>query len=318
MMPQQTHDAWPALPFAEWKDTCETLHLWTQIVGKVRTARTPWINHSWHVPLYPTPRGLTTSPIPHGSRTFDIAFDFFAHELRITTSDGALAGFPLEPRSVAAFHALVLSTLDDLGLHTRIDGTPNELADPIPFAEDETHGAYDAEYANRFARVVSSSARVLSDFRGEFIGKSSPVHFFWGSFDLAVTRFSGRRAPRHPGGVPHLPDWVCIEAYSHEVASAGFWPGTAPAPLLAFSAYGYPTPEGLSVAAVRRAAAGWSQAMGEFLLPYEAVRTASDPDAILLEFLRSTYDAVASLGAWDRESLEWPPEGRPQPHGASY
>lgn len=308
MEPSET---WPALPYEDWKDTYATLHLWTQIVGKVRLARTPWVNHSWHVTLYPTARGLTTSSIPHGRRTFDIQLDFHAHELRVTTSEGDQASVELRPRTVADFYRTLMDRLDALGLHTTIHPRPNELPDPIPFAEDETHRSYDPEAANRFQRALAASARVMSDFRGRFIGKTSPVHFFWGSFDLAVTRFSGRRAPPHPGGIPNLPDWVGREAYSHECCSAGFWPGNDAYPQAAYYAYAYPSPERLKERPVQPDATVWSAEMGEFLLPYEAVRTAADPEATLMRFLQTTYEAVADEADWDRAALEWTPGTRP-------
>jgi hypothetical protein len=303
---------WPELPYDAWKDTCATLQLWTQIVGKVRLAQTPWLNHSWHVTLYPTPHGLSTSTIPHGRRAFEIEFDLIAHELCITTSDSASAHLELRPRSVADFYHRLMSILDELGLHTDIHGSPNEVVDAIPFAEDEVHGSYDPEYASRFGRITGSSARVLADFRGRFLGKSSPVHFFWGSFDLAVTRFSGRPAPPHPGGVPNLPDWVTREAYSQEVSSAGFWPGAESYPTPIYYSYAYPTPEGLKSRAVRPGAANWSEELSEFVLPYDAVRLAESPENDLMEFLQSTYDAAADLAQWDRKVLEWAPGTRPR------
>jgi len=296
--------AWPSLPLAAWSDTCATLHLWTQIVGKIRLAQSPWTNHSWHVTLYPTARGLTTSPIPHGARTFQIDFDFIAHRLVVQTSDGGNGGLPLQPQSVATFYRRLMEELARLDLRVRIHASPNEVADPIPFARDEVHAAYDADYANRFWRALVEADRVFKAFRARFVGKCSPVHFFWGAPDLAVTRFSGRRAPRHPGGVPHLPDWVAREAYSHEVSSCGFWPGGGAVPDAAFYAYAYPEPEGFAAAAVRPGAAYFSEALREFVLPYEAVRAAADPDATLLEFLQTTYEAAATLGGWDREALE--------------
>jgi hypothetical protein len=305
-------DAWPDLPFEAWKDTCATLHMWTQIVGKIRLACTPWINHSWHVTLYVTSRGLTTSPIPHGHRTFQIEFDFVDHQLRISSSDARSATVELRPRSVADFYRYVMARLEDLGLHVVIHGSPNEVVDPIPFGEDETHHAYDALFANRFWQVVASSARVFSDFRGRFLGKCSPVHFFWGSFDLAVTRFSGRRAPPHPGGIPNLPDWIAREAYSHEVSSAGFWPGGDTYPHPIFYSYAYPPPNGFSEGRVRPEAAHWDTTLSEFVLPYDAIRRSPTPDDDLMTFLQSTYEAAADLGGWDRAGLEWPPGERPR------
>lgn len=295
-------DAWPSLPLEAWQDTFTTLHLWTQIIGKIRLVQTPWINHSWHVPLYLTARGLTTSTMPYGNRIVQIDFDFVAHQLIIATSDGETQTLPLEPRSVADFYAAVMAALAKLDIAIAINTLPNEIADPIAFEKDETHAAYDADYANRFWRILLQSERVFSDFRSHFCGKVSPVHFFWGSFDLAVTRFSGRTAPEHPGGVPHLPDDVAKEAYSHEVSSAGFWPG-AGLGYPAFYSYAYPTPDKFKEAPVRPEAAFFLDAMGEFILPYDAVREAADPDQMLLAFLESTYAAAANLANWDQVAL---------------
>jgi hypothetical protein len=303
-------DIWPELPYAAWKDTCATLQLWTQVVGKIRLAQTPWLNHSWHVPLYVTARGLTTSPIPHSAGMFEIAFDFIAHSLVITSSDGRSRGLPLRPQSVATFYAAVMRELDDLGLKVRINETPNEIADAVPFSRDHVHAAYDAKYAQRFWRVLLEASRVFAQFRTGFLGKSSPVHFFWGSFDLTVTRFSGRRAPPHPGGVPNLPDAVTREAYSHEESSAGFWPGGGAIDCAAFYSYAYPEPKGFRTARVEPEAAFYSEALSEFLLPYDAVRSAPDPDAALFAFLDSTYVAAADAAQWDRAALESAP-GRP-------
>ena len=297
-------EAWPDLPYERWKDTCATLHLWTQVVGKIRLVRSPWLNHSWHVPLYVTARGLTTSPIPYGDRIFDIEFDFIAHALVLRASDGAQRELPLEPGTVADFYAIVMSALEALRLPLTIDRMPNEIAGAIPFDRDTTHAAYDADYAQRFWRILVQANRVLSQFRTSFLGKSSPVHFFWGSFDLAVTRFSGRPAPRHPGSVPNLPDAVVREAYSHEVSSAGFWPGGPAVDYAAFYSYAYPEPPGFRKASVGPAGAFFSEALGEFLLPYDIVRTAADPDAALFEFLQSTYEAAAEAGNWGRAALE--------------
>jgi hypothetical protein len=297
-------ETWPALPLEAWADTYATLHLWLQIVGKVRLALTPWTNHSWHVALYVSPTGLTTSPIASGERTFDIAFDFIGHRLAVRASDGRTGGFALEPQSVATFHARLMRELRNIGVDVRIHGAPNEVPAPIPFERDETHRSYDPEYANRFFRVLVQADRVLKRFRARFIGKSSPVHFFWGAPDLAVTRFSGRPAPRHPGGVPNLPDWVVREAYSHEVSSCGFWPGGGPVPYAAFYAYAYPEPPGFALAPVAPGAASYNQDLREFILPYDAVRQAADPDATLLAFLQSTYVAAAERAHWDRAALE--------------
>lgn len=298
-------EAWPELPYEDGRDTLETLHLWTQIVGKVRLALSPWINHSWHATFYPTVRGLTTGPIPHGGRVFEMEFDLHAHVLRIRTAEGEDRSVALEPCTVASFHDELMERLRGLGLATTIHPKPNELPDPItPFSEDTAHASYDPAYAGRFLRALLQAHRVLTWFRAGFRGKASPVHFFWGSFDLAVTRFSGRTAPPHPGGVPNLPDPVTREAYSHEVSSAGFWPGNAMVPYPAFYAYAYPTPEGFREAAVEPSAAMWSAELGEFLLPYRDVRAADSPDDVLQRFLETTYEAAAELGGWDRERLE--------------
>jgi hypothetical protein len=308
-MAQRT-ESWPDLPYKAWRETCETLQLWTQIVGKIRLAQTPWLNHSWHVTLYVTARGLTTSPIPYGERVFQIDFDFIDHVLRIEAGDGLQRRLPLRAQAVADFHAAVMAALADLGIHVTIDESPNEVPNPIRFSEDRVHAAYDPDYANRFWRLLLQADRVFKTFRTGFIGKCSPVHFFWGSFDLAVTRFSGRRAPLHPGGVPNLPDDVVREAYSHEVSSAGFWPGGGGIDYPAFYSYAYPAPAGFGSADVRPDAAFFSQELGEFILPYEAVRTAEAPERTLLDFLQSTYEAAADAGHWDRAALECPP-GRP-------
>jgi hypothetical protein len=299
---------WPALAYADWADTAQTLHLWTQVVGKVRMALTPSVNHWWHVPLYVGARGLTTSPMPIGGRAIEIAFDFIAHRLEITCSDGAHDFLPLEPMSVAAFHSQVMTALDRLGVRPAIWTTPCEIENPIPFEADEVHKSYDHDAAQRFWRVLVQADRVMKAFRGRFIGKASPVHFFWGSFDLAVTRFSGRRAPPHPGS-PLSPASVSQEAYSHEVSSCGFWPG-APGVEAVFYAYAYPQPPGFADAPVRPRSARWEASLGEFVLPYETMRTAQSPDAALLNFLQSTYEAAPALGGWPRGELERnPPEG---------
>jgi hypothetical protein len=297
--------AWPELPAEAWKDTRDTLHLWTQIVGKIRLVQTPWLNHSWHVPLYLTARGLTTSPIPCGKATFQIDFDFIDHALWVRTSEGHFRELRLAPKSVAQFYAELFAALAELGLEVRINTTPSEIADPIPFDQDFIHAAYDRTYAGRFWRILLSAHEVFAEFRTAFIGKASPVHFFWGSFDLAVTRFSGRPAPIHPGGVPNLPDAVAREAYSHEVSSAGFWPGGGgPVDYAAFYSYAYPAPQNFADAMVRPAEAFFSKDLGEFLLPYEAVRTAKDPRRALMQFLQTTYEAAADLGKWDRAHLD--------------
>ena len=295
---------WPELPTAAWRETYETLHLWTQIVGKIRLARTPWLNHSWHVTLYVTARGLTTSAIPDGARSFQIDFDFIDHALRISTSDGTARQFALAGKSVAGFYTAIMADLAELGIDIAINETPNELPDPIPFSQDSRHASYDPDAVRRFFQILRNAERVFEQFRTGFLGKASPVHFFWGSFDLAVTRFSGRRAPRHPGGVPHLPDEVAWEAYSHEVSSAGFWPGGGAIDYPAFYCYAYPEPAGFRTAPVRPDAAFFSEALGEFILPYDAVRTAAQPDQALLDFLQSTYEAAANSAKWDRNALE--------------
>lgn len=302
-----TRDAetpWPPLPFDAWKDTCATLHMWLQIVGKIRAARGPWINHSWHVPFYVTARGLTTSPIPDGRRSFQIDFDFIDHELQIRTSDGATRSSRLEPRSVADFYRDVFSQLAALGIDVAIHAVPNEVVDAIPFEEDQVHAAYDAEYAHRFWLALVQADRLFKQFRGRFIGKCSPVHFFWGSPDLAVTRFSGRTAPEHPGGIPHCPDWVTRDAYSHEVSSCGFWAGSEAMPYPVFYAYAYPEPPGYADRRLRPAEAHYDGVFREFILPYEAVRQSPAPDETVLAFLQDSYEAAADLGRWDRTALE--------------
>jgi len=278
--------------------------MWTQIVGKIRLRESAPINHGWHSTLYLTSRGLTTSPIPHGLETFQIDFDFIDHVLVVTASDGGVARVALEPKTVAAFYRQVMEALHGLGMDVRIYARPNEVADPIPFERDEVHCAYDAEAVNRFWRVLVQSDRVFKRFRSGFIGKCSPVHLFWGALDLAVTRFSGRRAPEHPGGIPNLPDRVTREAYSHEVSSAGFWAGGGAIAYPAYYSYAYPEPPGFGEARVVPSQAFYSQDLHEFILPYDAVRTAPDPDGMLLEYLQSTYVAAADLAKWDRAALE--------------
>jgi Family of unknown function (DUF5996) len=297
-------EAWPSLPLEAWSDTCATLHMWTQIVGKIRLAQSPWINHSWHVTLYVTSRGLTTSPIPYGNRTFQIDFDFINHQVTIQSSDGGMAGFSLQPQSVAAFYGRLKDEMAKLDLHVNINQKPNEIPDPISFDQDETHKAYDQVYANRFWRVLVQADRVFKEFRARFVGKCSPVHYFWGAPDLAVTRFSGRPAPEHPGGVPHLPDRVAREAYSHEVSSCGFWPGGGPIAYPVFYSYAYPEPSGFTSAPVKPNAAFYSKDLREFILPYDVVHAAESPDETLLDFLQTTYEAAANLANWDRNFLE--------------
>jgi len=296
-------ESWPSLQAAAWEDTRATLHMWTQIIGKIRLAQAPMTNHWWQVPLYVTSRGLTTSPVPFDSRIFQIDLDFIEHGLQISVDDGRREGFALRPRSVADFHSELLSRMRSLGIDVWIWTMPCEIEHPIRFEDDHRHAAYDAEFATRFWRVLLQADRVLTAFRARFLGKVSPVHFFWGSFDLAVTRFSGRGAPPHPGA-PNIADKVTREAYSHEVSSAGFWPGVAGLSEPVFYAYAYPEPGGFAQAAVAPIAASYNSAFGEFLLPYEAVRQAAAPDDLLLEFLQSTYQAAADLGRWDRAALE--------------
>jgi hypothetical protein len=294
------------LPVAAWQDTNTTLHLWTQIIGKIRLSLAPKVNHWWHSTLYVTPRGLTTSTIPYGTRTFQITFDFLNHYLLVETNDGITKTIALAPRSVADFYQAVMSTLKEIGIEVQLWTVPQEITDPIPFDQDNEHTAYDAECVQRFWRTLVQCARLLTLFRARYAGKCSPVHFFWGSFDLAVTRFSGRRAPEHPGGVPGMADWVTREAYSHEVSSCGFWFGKGAIEAL-FYAYAYPAPEGFKDYPVQPQEAFFSPEMQEFVLPYEAVRLASDPDAMVLAFLQTTYEAAANLGHWDRAALEYSP-----------
>jgi hypothetical protein len=291
--------SWPTLPLEEWKDTCATLHMWTQIVGKIRLAQTPLVIHWWIVPLYVSARGLTTTAMTYGQRFFEMEFDFIAHKLVINTSNGATSAINLEPKSVATFHEETMSTLKELGLEVQIWRMPVEVPDPIPFDEDEEHASYDKEYVERLWQILRSSDRVMQDFRSRFIGKCSPVHFFWGSFDLAVTRFSGRPAPARPDA-----DAITREAYSHEVISHGWWPGHGPLGKPAYYSYVAPAPEGLSTASLRPEQAFYSNELSEFLLFYDDVRTAADPDQSLMEFLQSTYEAGATLANWDRASLE--------------
>ena len=296
---QATHHLWPEIPFTGWRDTVATLHMWTQIVGKIRMVQSPWLNHSWHVTLYVTPRGLSTGTIPHTQRMFCIDFDFIDHRLFIRSSDGDVVTIPLETQDTADFYQAVMNALDSIGFPVTISAKPNEVENPISFAEDRVHRTYDAEAVNRFWRVLYQSDRVFNEFRARYSGKSSPVHFFWGSFDLAVTRFSGRTAPDHPGGLPNMPLWVAQEAYSHEVSSAGFWPGGDAFPEPFFYSYAYPSPEGFAEAKVGPTAAYWSSELGEFILPLDAVQRARDPDKVLLEFLQSTFDSAQQLGSWD-------------------
>ncbi|WP_247233164.1 DUF5996 family protein [Telluribacter sp. SYSU D00476] len=295
---------WPELSFEKARATYETLHLWTQIVGKIRLTKTPWINHSWHVTLYVTPTGLTTSTIPDVNKPFQIDFDFHKHQLLIKTSAGEERFFDLQELSVAGCYEKVLSALRQLGIEVDIHPVPNELVDPIPFHEDHAHATYDPQQAAALHQALLRAQEVFTRFRSEFRGKCSPVHFFWGSFDLAVTRFSGREAPKHPGGVPNLPDWVAQEAYSQEVSSCGFWPGSGAFPQAAFYSYIYPEPDGYKQATVQPEQAYYHPQLGEFILPYEVIQRAENPSAMLLGFLRSTYEAAADLAQWDRSALE--------------
>jgi hypothetical protein len=306
---------WPALPFSEWKETARTLHMWTQVVGKIRLALTPWTNHSWHVTLYVTARGLTTSPMFFDARVLQIDFDFIDHILRFQTGDAAEKTIRLEPKSVASFYRGVMTVLSDLKMAVEINTTPNEVDPAVPFEKNESDASYDPESANRFWRVLLQADRVFKDFRSDFCGKCSPVHFFWGSFDLAVTRFSGRRAPQHPGGVPHLPDVVTREAYSHEVSSLGFWPGNEMMPEPIFYSYAYPEPAGFSEAKMQPEFAKYNSQLKEFVLSYEQMRQTEWPDATLLAFARGTYDAASTLGHWDRAALtEVKPHLHSRPH----
>lgn len=307
MTSHSSGDVWPALPLDEWRDSYATLHLYSQIVGKSRLALAPMENHWWHVVFYVTSRGLTTSPMPFDRRTVQVDFDFVEHQLVARTSDGASASFALAPRSVADFYGEYMKLLDGLGVSVKIWPVPVELPEVTPFADDREHSSYDPDAVNRFWRVLVQSQRVMRAFRGRFLGKASPVQFFWGSFDLAATRFSGRTAPPHPGGSPNVGDWVMREAYSQEVSSAGFWPGGGAVDEPAFYSYAYPEPPGFAEALVKPEAAYYHREMGEFVLPYESVRLASSPEETLMDFLQSTYEAAANLAKWDRAALERAP-----------
>jgi hypothetical protein len=304
--PEQSTTGWPMLHWADWRETALHLHLMTQIVGKVRLALTPWLNHGWHVPLYVTARGLGTSPIALGDRLLEIDFDFLRGELVMTTSDGLREAVVLSPGSIASFHAAVISRLERLHIQAAFVGKPSEIPDTLPFTDDHANRPYDAEAVQRFWRALIIIDGVFKDFRTGFLGKASPTHFFWGSFDLASTRFSGRVAPRHPGGVPGLPDAVTCEAYSHEESSLGFWPGSDAYPHAAFYAYAYPAPDGYALAEVEPTSAHFSAELGEFILSYNDARSSFDPRQTLLGFCQSTYDAAADLGNWDRAALECP------------
>ncbi len=306
----ETPNPWPVLPVDDWLDTLATLHLWTQIVGKIRLVHDHWINHSWSVPLYVTASGLATSLVPYGHEGFEIEFDLLDDRLHLRATTGRREEVELRPRSVADFYHEVMAAMERIGMPVSIHPVPSEIPDAVPFPDDEVHASYDGDHARPLWRALLQADRVFTEFRAGFAGKASPVHFFWGSFDLAVTRFSGREAPPHPGGIPNLPDDVAREAYSHEVTSAGFWPGNAESPTPIFYAYAYPTRDGYRDATVSPAAAFWLDELGEFALPYEAVRTADDPDGDLLAFLESTHRAAADLAGWDRTALE-----HDHPHG---
>jgi hypothetical protein len=306
--------AWPEMDYAQWRETAATLQLWTQVVGKVRLALTPWLNHSWQVPFYVSARGFGTSPIPVGSEILEFEFDFIDHRLVARTSRGDTRTLALEPQTVADFHRRVMDLLQDIGVAVTINELPNEVPEPIRFSEDRVHRVYDAAAAHRFWRALVQCDHVFKLFRSGFLGKASPVHLFWGGFDLAVTRFSGRRAPPHPGGIPGLPDRITREAYSHEVSSAGFWPGSEAFPQAAFYSYAYPEPSGFRACPVTQGAS-YNAALGEFILPYDTVHGAAGPDALLLNFLSTTYAAAAETGGWDRAALECPLGVPAQPRG---
>jgi hypothetical protein len=299
-------EAWPDLPLSAWSDTCETLHRWSQVVGKVRMALTPLVNHWWNVTLYVTPRGLTTGSIPHGARNFAITFDFLDHRLRVESSDGRTEDFALAPMAVADFYVEIMGRLRRLDIDVHIRTMPSEIENAVPFDQDRTHAHYDPIYAQRFWRALVQADRVLNAFRARFIGKASPVHFFWGSFDLAVTRFSGRTAPPPKGTTPNVAAWVVREAYSHEVSSCGFWPGNGGYGRAAFFVYAYPEPPGYGDTSLRTEAAFYDTGLGQFILPYDALRRSGDPDALVTGFLQETYAAAADLAGWDRPALERP------------
>ena len=303
MLPSTTHDPWPALPLREWQDTYATLHRWLQVVGKTRLALAPRQNHWWHVVLYLTSRGLGTSPMPIDDRTFELELDFLDHQLVARTSDGDTRTLPLAPHSVAVFYREYIDMLRSLEIAPRIHPVPVEIADAMPFLDDRAHASYDSDAAQRCWRILMSADELLKEFRGRFVGKCSPSQFFWGSYDLACTRFSGRRAPLHPGGIPNCPDYVAHEAYSHECISAGWWPGALGSPIEepAFYAYAYPEPAGCPDAAIAPASATYNPTMREWILPYEAVRSSADPKAMVMEFLQSTYEAAATRGGWSIE-----------------
>lgn len=302
------HPNWPDIAYAPWKETSAAIHLYSQIVGKYRLAHTPWVNHSWHATLYVTPRGLTTSMVcDGGGGGAEIAFDFFDHQVIGTAADGRRASFALEPMSVAQFAERFANLLTTIGAKADFDGKPSEIPDAKPFADDHDIRPYDGEAMRRYHRALVQIDRVFDRFRTSFLGKVSPVHLFWGAFDLAMTRFSGKDAPVHPGGIPALPDSVTQEAYSHQVSSAGFWPGGGGIDYPAFYSYAYPGPDGFAKAKVEPEGAFYHEQLGEFILPYDVVANAEDPDAALMAFLQSTYDAAADLGEWDRETLDCHP-----------
>ncbi len=304
--PAPQRSAWPELPVDDWTETLEALHLFTQIVGKIRLGCGPWINHSWGVPLYVQTEGLGTGLVPYGSRGFSLSFDLLTSQLRLTTTEGTVRTVPLQSISVAEFYDRVLDVMSDVDMPVNIYPIPSEIPDAQPMDQDTDVRPYDPDHARTLWRALLQAERVFTTFRAGFIGKVSPVHFFWGSFDLAVTRFSGRSAPPHPGGMPNFPDDVAREAYSHEVTSLGFWPGNRDSPTPIFYTYAYPTPDGFAQATVEPDAAFWLDDLGEFALPYEAVRTAKDPDDMLLSFAQSTHAAAADLAQWDRDPLEHP------------
>ncbi|WP_433522176.1 DUF5996 family protein [Nocardia pseudovaccinii] len=306
---------WPRLRVADWTGTRDTLHMWTQVVGKIRLAHAPLLNHWWQVTLYVSPRGLTTSAIPYADRLFDIEFDFLAHRLVIRADNGDTRTVALAPKSVAQFYTETMQALDELGFETRIQGHPNEVEVSIPFAEDTQHAAYDPMSAQAFWRQLVHANRLLNEFRSGYTGKNSPVHFYWGAMDLAYTRFSGRTAPEHSGGAPHCADWVMVEGYSHELSSCGFWPGGGAEG--AFYAYSYPEPDGYRERRLQVPGATYDPNLGEFVLPYETVRTADDPNAAVAAFLHETYEAAAELGHWDRSTLECDPHRWAQQRAAA-
>jgi hypothetical protein len=295
---------WPELSFAEGNETYQTIHLWTQIVGKIKLVSLPWINHAWHVTLLVAPFGLTTGDLPSSGKHFQINFNFIDHEVQIMTSTGERKAMSLLNLSVASFYEKIMGVLSGLGIPAKINLIPNELVNPIPFDKDDTHATYNPVVARNLHTALLKANQVFTRFRADFIGKCSPVHFFWGSFDLAVTRFSGREAPPHPGGIPNLPDWVAQEAYSHEVSSAGFWPGNEAVPFAAFYSYAYPEPGGFKTAALMPQGAYYHPDLGEYILPYEVVQQAANPSQVLLDFLNSTYQAAAIAANWDRAGLE--------------